>query len=408
MNADHLDIVVWWLERWDNRYTSSAFHDFLWGLFDILFDGHRPDLWMRFAPVYGERRDLLDVLNRRALQKSLLDTEWEWFVMRSATELARFTAYRNTSNHVLARQAIASIRTESQADSAMRAVWLRVVAWLHYIDQAGSDCGIYETCHFYEGEGFNTNFREAVLSRRLDCPRNFCPNESITIQSQALSDDQLELACERLHSYSRAFHEMFGTNCEPVANDFNNHLNIHVFRDGLSCEDFQHGVFYFDVDSCSGLFAEANPENRDQHSGIVATEYEPRENPPDPLLSIWNFEHEYAHYLDARYNRHGHLDYRDSLHWWLEGFADYFAAEVSPYIDIPSCYTANSLADILLHSDSIPTSYRERHLAVRFFMENQREFVESVLGYMRRGDYDGYEAFLERAAATIPMRLKHG
>ena len=40
------------------------------------------------------------------------------------------------------------------------------------------------------------------------------------------------------------------------------------------------------------------------------------------------------------------------MHWWVEGFADYFAAEVSPYIDLPSYNTGNTLADILWGANS--------------------------------------------------------
>ena len=128
-------------QRWDNRYTSPMFREFIWSLFDILHDGHRPNLRMRFAPVYGERQDLLDVLHRHALDKSRLDTGWQWIVFRSATELARFAAYRNTSNYVRVQEAIGSIRTAFEADRALRPVWLRVVAWLYYT------CGVRTAIH---------------------------------------------------------------------------------------------------------------------------------------------------------------------------------------------------------------------------------------------------------------------
>ena len=86
----------------------------------------------------------------------------------------------------------------------------------------------------------------------------------------------------------------------------------------------------------------------------------------------------------------------DSLHWWTEGIAEYVAALVSPHLDPPPFETPYTLAQLLLHSDSLRTRYGYRHLAVRFFMEHHRAFVDIIVGHMRRGELDAYRAFLER------------
>ena len=151
------------------------------------------------------------------------------------------------------------------------------------------------------------------------------------------------------------------------------------------------------ADTCSGIYYERDPGDRRTRPYFVATEYEAWENPPDPQLSIWNFEHEYIHYLDGRYNRHG--GYRgdlDSVHWWSEGIAEYLAALASPHLGPPPFESPYTLAEILLHSDSLRTRYRYRHLAVRFFIENHRSFVDVLVGHLRRGEFDEYRAFLER------------
>ena len=132
------------------------------------------------------------------------------------------------------------------------------------------------------------------------------------------------------------------------------------------------------------------------------TEYVPNQHAGDPELPIRNFEHEYAHYLDGRYNRHGpYRGYDDSVHWWTEGFAEYLSAEVSPYIGLPRCESPYSLTETLLHSDSIPTSYAQRHLAVRFLMANHRDFIDTLLEYTRQGEYAAYTAHMAAEAPKL-------
>lgn len=52
----------------------------------------------------------------------------------------------------------------------------------------------------------------------------------------------------------------------------------------------------------------------------------------------------------------------------------------------------------MLHSDSIPTRYADRHLAVHFLMSRHRGFVEELLGFMRRGEYEAYTSHIRNEA----------
>lgn len=72
---------------------------------------------------------------------------------------------------------------------------------------------------------------------------------------------------------------------------------------------------------------------------------------------------------------------------------------MSPYIGVPPCETPYSLTETLLHSYSIPTTYPQRHLAVRFLMEHHRDFIDTLLETIRRGEYAAYTA---RLAAEAP------
>lgn len=395
MSGNYLHVVAQWLGEWDYLYASSPIADGAIGrILDIVYRGHRRD---GFGQAFGENTELL-----YALRDFVLHTDWpgsssQWMVERAVLEIGRYSKYPGTANYERVLPVVDSIRN-AYADSAHRdSIWLRLVAEIDYNDP--ENCGRYDLCGWYGGDGFRSNFRAALFADTLECPSAFCPAESIAVMGQDLTSDQLELACRRLRDHASVFQAMFDTGCTPVRDDSNRHLNVFVFNDGRTCEDMESAAFFRNADTCSGVYYEGDPADPDTVAEMVVTEYTPDERPPDPELSIWNFEHEYGHYLDGRYNRHG--SYRggdDSIHWWTEGFAEYFAAATSPHKGLPARESPYSLTDTLLHSDSIPTRYAHRHLAVHYLMTNHRGFVEELLGFMRRGEYGAYTSHMRSEA----------
>ena len=274
-SADHLDIVVWWLTHWSERYRSDRFKYVMDAMFDMLATGHwsRHEGNERFGPAFGESRELLEALLKRALESALIGTDWQFIATRSAIELGRFSIYPGTTNYVRVREAVDSIRKAYENDKTFRPVWLRVVAELDHND--ARNCANYGTCDWYAGIGFNANFRREVFKRSLECPASYCPNDRVTVHAQGLDDDQLARACGLLSAVSSTFHPLFNTNCEPVESDFNDHLDAYVFHDIRSCEDFSSAAFFRNADTCSGIYYERDPADRSTRPYFVATEYEP-------------------------------------------------------------------------------------------------------------------------------------
>ena len=392
MEEAYLHVVTDWLNTWDDRHASiPIYQDAMLRVLDILYQGHRRP--GEFGPVFGEDEALMHALRDFVLEERWLETSSQRIMERSALALGRYTRYPGTTNYDSVLPIFESVQNAYQNDARGEGLWLRLVAEIDYNDP--DNCSRYHLCEWYAREGFSANFRAKLFGNVLNCPSTACPADSIGIMSQDLQSDELETACRRLRDHAEFFHALFKTNCAPVREDFNNRLEVFVFKDGVSCEDLESGAFGGDADSCSGIYYEDDPSNRDTEARMIVTEYTPDENPRDPELAVWNFEHEFGHYLDGRYNRYG--PYRgedDSIHWWTEGFAEYFAAENSRYIGLPRFRTSFSLTDILLHSDSLSTSYADRHLAVRFLMDNHREFVDTLLDYTRSGDWDAYRSQL--------------
>ena len=397
MQEVYLRAVRQWLDVWDDSYASrSIFQDAMYRLLGIVYQGHRRE--EDFGPVFGEDRLLLHAFRDFALDAQWLGTNSHWIMDRSAIELGRYPKYKETPNYDYVVPVIETVLATHRKNAAAKSVWLRLIAEIDFNDHDG--CERYQLCHWYAGEGFNANFRDALFAEQLNCATSACPADTVSLYAQDLGQDKLGLACQRLQSHAAFFHDLFETDCEPVPDDVNNHLEIFVFNDGRSCEDLESAAFGRNPDSCSGIYWEGDPSEAETVARFVATEYTLDENPRDPDLAIWNFEHEYAHYLDGRYNRYGPYRGRDSsIHWWTEGLAEYFAAEVSPYIGLPEFRSPHSLSDTLLYSGRIPTRYAHRHLAVRYFMENRRDFVDTLLNYMRAGEFIRYTVYVAAEAA---------
>ncbi len=398
MSGLYLSLVKDWLNDWDDNYAANPiFHDQMGVILDVVSWGHvRPP----FADFFGEYRGLVHAFRDFVLAERWLGTSSQWIMERSVMELGHYFRHKNTTNYEYVLPIALSVLTNYRNRPEAKAVFLRLVGEIDYHDEG--NCERYGLCDWYAGDGFKANFRSALFTDTMVCPANACSGDSITIHAQDLEPDKLATACQRMFEEGQAFQTLFETQCTPVPDDLNSHLDVYVFNDGDACWSMQFPAFGRDVDTCSGIYYEHDPSDPTSSAQFIVTEYVPNEYARDPELPIVNFEHEYAHYLDGRFNRHGpYRGHDDSVHWWVEGFAEYLSAEVSPYIGLPRCESPYSLTETLLHSDSIPTSYAQRHLAVRFLMANHRDFIDTLLEYTRRGEYASYTAHMAAAAPKL-------
>ncbi len=397
MSGLYLSLVENWLNDWDDNYAANPiFHDQMREMLDIVSFGHvRPP----FGDFFGEYRGLVHAFRDFLFAERWLGTSSQWIMERSAMELVRYFWHKNTTNYDYALPIVLSALTTYRNRPVAKEILLRLVGEIYVND--GDKCERYDLCDWWAGEGFNANFRAAVFDDTMVCPLNACSGDTITMHAQDMEADKLATACQRMYEEGQAFQALFDTQCTPVPGDLKNHVDVYVFNDPDDCWQLQWPSFESEY-TCSGIHFEHDPSDPDTSVQLVVTEFTPNEEAPDRELPIVNFEHEYAHHLDARFNLHGPylVDY-DSAHWWIEGFAEYLSAEVSPYIDVPRCESPFSLTETLLHSYSIPTTYPQRHLAVRFLMEHHRNFIDTLLEYTRQGEYAAYTAHLAAEAPKL-------
>ncbi|USD37165.1 MULTISPECIES: collagenase [Ferrimonas] len=239
---------------------------------------------------------------------------------------------------------------------------------------------------------------DQVLSQQHRC------SATLLLRSQALTREQQHQACERLLVQEARFHQLFGTEGSPVADDHNLAMRANVYRDRDSY--VAHVTKHFDVPSDNGgMYLEGAPSQPGNQAEFVAYQKQG---------VIWNLNHEYVHYLDGRFNLYG--DFCMNLHddhsapeycpqptpplphlvWWSEGVAEYIAkGQNNPKALALAGEGGYSLSELFNTSYNVNGGsdrvYRWGYLAVRYMMEQQRPRVEQMLTLTRRGDYLGYQ-----------------
>ncbi|SDI43811.1 microbial collagenase [Ferrimonas sediminum] len=250
----------------------------------------------------------------------------------------------------------------------------------------------------YADKGPATPTVDQLLGQQHRC------SGTLLLRSQALTDEQQRQACEHLLVQEARFHQLFGTEGSPVADDNNLAMRANVYRDRDSY--VAHVTAHFNVPSDNGgMYLEGTPSKPGNQAEFVAYQKQG---------TIWNLNHEYVHYLDGRFNLYG--DFCMNLHddhsapeycpeptpplphlvWWSEGVAEYIAlGSDNPKalaLAAKGGYTLSELFNTSYNANGgSDRVYRWGYLAVRFMMEQQRSRVEQMLTLTRRGDYQGYQ-----------------
>ena len=195
---------------------------------------------------------------------------------------------------------------------------------------------------------------------------------------------QRESACEDLIEIDNSFHEKLRTNRLIVPNDKNTTLEAIIFS---SVDNYDiYGGPLFDIDTNNGgLYLEGSPEERGNIPRFFAYE-----DGGEDDLSIWNFKHEFVHYLDGRYIKDG--GYGESsatgfATWWVEGLAEYIAkGTVPPSRTFYSLQKKTyQLSELFPDEWNVARVYHYGYAATRFLVEEFFHIAEELIQTMRNG-----------------------
>ena len=372
-----------WLQRWrpallEVEGLGSAINAF----FVALFRGH---FYPAFVDTTAADTELATVLREFAFGDWMLGADAEYLVENAGRELARFTQYGDAPIYPVARDGVRAILARYAIDGEGAGIWVATATGAVYYD----DCAVYDICGF-----------EAELEPRVLAIRHAC-GDTVTVRAQDLGAEELDRACTSLKALESYFHRRLRTGGIPVADDFNASLEVVVFADSAAYETYSP-IFFGNPTDNGGIYLEGDPSdpgNTARFIAYVATWLEDR--------PIWNLEHEFAHYLDGRFNLRGSFDdYRVDTHytvWWAEGLAEYMTKRN----DNPDAVETGRSRDVKLsqvfptvYSGDATAVYAWTYLGIRFMFERHRDVVDSLVGLLREGDYDAYRRYLREDVGT--------
>ncbi len=302
-----------------------------------------------------------------------LDTDASFLVYNAVRETGRLLASPDKATRDKALRVMQQVMAQNPLGSEHDKLWLAAVEMMGYYAPDGLN-------------GLDLEQAKRDLAMRILPNRHECQGPAI-IRSQDLTQAQSLEACDVLAAKEVDFHQVANTGQQPVTDDNNERVEVVVFGSNGSYVDYSSFLFGNTTDN-GGQYLEGDPSQVGNVARFIAYRYA---NGDD--LSILNLEHEYSHYLDARFNQYG--SFNDNLAhgyvvWWLEGFAEYMHYKQGYDAALGLISKGKvSLSDVFATTYSHDTNriYRWGYLAVRFMLEEHPQDVESLLVLSRSGQF---------------------
>lgn len=159
--------------------------------------------------------------------------------------------------------------------------------------------------------------KKALFDETYQCSSSL----RLTVRKEAMTQPQKHQVCQTLSQQEEAFHTTMQTQRQPVADDYNEQLEVVIFASSSDWKTYGGALYNVPTDN-GGIYIEGDPSRAGNQARFFAYIAEWARD-----FEIWNLEHEYIHYLDGRYNLYGpFMHYPENrTTWWAEGLAEYLA-----------------------------------------------------------------------------------
>jgi len=242
-------------------------------------------------------------------------------------------------------------------------------------------------------------FKDLCLIPTLEqvLPIKHICSDSLFIRATTMTEQQLNLSCQRLIGQEGFFHQRLATNLQPVANDNNQSLRVVIFDNYSDYNRYGQLVFNIGTNN-GGMYIEGTPSNPKNQ----ATFYSFQAFWQQPEFSVWNLNHEYVHYLDGRFTKYGSFGHFPShVVWWTEGIAEYISKEnnhpkAKNLLNKTPQDKWPTLAQIFstTYADGSDRVYKWSYLAHLFLFEHYPELAPKLAYFLKTDYFEGYRSLL--------------
>ena len=378
LGAHFNDVTIRVLTDYNDQWQASrAMNNAANSVFTTLYRGQWDD---KMKALFTADDSILDALNNFQLNhRDALGTDAEYVLVNSVRELSRLYHVEAIVPRVKAM--VKGVIDSTNKDDETKVLWLAAASMADFYDRA--DCGYYEIC------GFAYQLEKDTLSFNYKC------SDTLKIRAQDLYNDQADWICGVLGEQEINFHQTLETLNIPVADDNNSALELVIFD---SSDEYQTyaGQFFGINTNNGGMYLEGAPIDEKNQARFIAYEAEWKK----PEFHVWNLQHEYVHYLDARYNLFGDFSHGMSVDtvWWTEGLAEYISQRNGNDRAVSVGESQEfALSEIFKndYNSGQDRIYRWGYLAVRFMFENHRDDIDQMLSYLRNDQLNDYQTLVD-------------
>ncbi|MFD4904595.1 M9 family metallopeptidase [Kitasatospora purpeofusca] len=378
------------VKRLLTAYNSGAWdgNNLMWSLnpaFLVLYRGIRSED-PKFRAALQADPALIDAVAAFA-DRALVHAggPYDPVLTNSIKELSRFMFYPELRPK--ARPYLQALTAKFKVTGPTRNQRAAAAIGVRSYDQA--NCASYGTCKDAQ------SFQDAYLTNVKQC------SPSIRILAEAMTRAELDDTCTSLNGQDAYFHAVARDN-GPVADDLNSTIDVVVFDNSDEYKALSPVMFDNSTDN-GGMYLEGDPARAGNRARFVAYE----KTWDVTAFEIWNLNHEYTHYLDARFNMYGKFELADPtpVVWWTEGLAEVVADSYLKVVNTKAIeqaarhtYRLSDLFDTYYGDED--RTYRWGYLAVRYMLERHRPDVDTLLALYRKGDWAGSKTLLKSTIGT--------
>ncbi|MEV5386356.1 collagenase [Streptomyces sp. NPDC052721] len=379
-SADQQGRYLYVYRRLLNDYDSS--YDAIGSMIRAVNDVYTP-LWRgnwnpRYVRAVEADPRIADTLYDFALANTdQLGTDLAFLDSNAGMNLARYTEHPELRDTVRPLAKDLLDRTEITGPTA--GLWVAVATQTSSYDQA--DCAYYGVCDLPE------KLDKAVLRGTRHCDAN------VTVRAQALTAADLDAACASVLRQDAWFRSVVKAD-GAIPGQYASTVQLVVFASRADYQTYAGAMYGISTDN-GGMTLGGDPS--DPANQPMSIMYQKNHDDGFPAR-IWNLNHEYTHFLDARDDMKGDFARQISVPdvWWIEGIAEYVSYGYRGLSDDQAVqeagrhtYRLSTLFENTYDNSDVTRTYPWGYLAVRYMTERHPDDVQRMLARFRVGDYAG-------------------
>ncbi|MEU1008716.1 collagenase [Streptomyces sp. NPDC005890] len=379
-SADRQDRYLYVYRRLLNAYDSS--YDSIDSMIRAVNDVYTP-LWRgnwnpRYVQAVEADPRVIDTLYDFALANTdQLGTALAFLDSNAGMNLARYTEHPELREDV--RPLTKDLLDRTAITGPTAGLWVAVATQAAAYDQ--DHCAYYDVCNLPD------KLDKAVLPVTRHCDAN------VTVRAQALTAADLDAACASVLRQDAYFGSVVRADGR-IPGQYASTLRLVVFAGRTDYQTYAGAMYGISTDN-GGMTLGGDPS--DPANQPMSIMYQKTYDDGFPAR-IWNLNHEYTHFLDARDDMKGDFGRQISVPdvWWIEGIAEYVSYSYRGLADDQAVqeaakhtYKLSTLFENTYDNSDVTRTYPWGYLAVRYMLEKHPDDVQRMLARFRVGDYAG-------------------